>query len=252
MYPEPAWVIARPHVRRTAQSICAIVGWDPESPAPPDGHPLREICYRACLHAGEAALVPCVARRPPARDRRLPSRRPRQAVAPHYDMRKLHRSVSRSAGRPMSNGLGVTCPGVLSFNRLLWLQGVPSPQAAGGAQGDVSAALFLSAPSRATPQWVAVVGAPCSSRHGAADKCPSRTLHVDCCRSVGGVGGIGTGTVNRPGDLWRPLQDPGRFTGWTRLSFLRIAVEAAHSQPAGQQHLAGADQPDGCRGCTSD
>ncbi|MFI7520618.1 hypothetical protein [Micromonospora globbae] len=60
MYPEPAWAIARPYTRRTAQSICAIVGWDPKSPAPPDGHPLREIGYRACLHAGEAALVPYV------------------------------------------------------------------------------------------------------------------------------------------------------------------------------------------------
>jgi hypothetical protein len=60
MYPEPAWAIARPHARRTAQSICAIVGWDPESPAPPDGHPLREIGYRACLHAAETALVPYV------------------------------------------------------------------------------------------------------------------------------------------------------------------------------------------------
>jgi hypothetical protein len=46
MYPEPAWAIARPYSRRAAETICALVGWGPESPAPPDGHPLREIGYR--------------------------------------------------------------------------------------------------------------------------------------------------------------------------------------------------------------
>ena len=60
MYAEPMWAIARPYARRTAQEICALIGWDPQSPAPPAGHPLHEVGYPACLHASEAALVPYV------------------------------------------------------------------------------------------------------------------------------------------------------------------------------------------------
>jgi hypothetical protein len=60
MYAEPMWALARPYTRRTAEEICAIVGWDPESPAPPDGHPLREIGYSACVHTSQVALAPYV------------------------------------------------------------------------------------------------------------------------------------------------------------------------------------------------
>ncbi|MFI5898340.1 hypothetical protein ACIA5D_50520 [Actinoplanes sp. NPDC051513] len=60
MYAEPMWALARPYTRRTADMICGLVGWDPQSPAPPAGHPLHEIGYPACLHASETALVPHV------------------------------------------------------------------------------------------------------------------------------------------------------------------------------------------------
>ena len=60
MYAEPMWALARPYTRRTAVEICALVGWDPDTPAPPDGHPLREVGYPACVHASETALVPYV------------------------------------------------------------------------------------------------------------------------------------------------------------------------------------------------
>jgi hypothetical protein len=60
MYAEPFWAIARPYARRTAEEVCALIGWDPLSPAPPPGHPLHEVGYPACLHASETVLVPYV------------------------------------------------------------------------------------------------------------------------------------------------------------------------------------------------
>jgi len=58
LFTEPMYALARPHTRRTAAEVCAVVGWDPESPAPPDGHPLREVGWGACTHTAAAALLP--------------------------------------------------------------------------------------------------------------------------------------------------------------------------------------------------
>ncbi len=52
------YALARPYTRRAATLVCAIVGWDPESPAPPTGHPLHEIGYPVCTHTARTALQP--------------------------------------------------------------------------------------------------------------------------------------------------------------------------------------------------
>jgi len=50
--------LARPATRRTARAICDLVGWDPASPPPPEGHPLHEVGLPACINAAVSALVP--------------------------------------------------------------------------------------------------------------------------------------------------------------------------------------------------
>lgn len=60
MFSAPMFALARPYTRRAAAEICAVVGWDPESPAPPDGHPLREVGWGACTHTAAVALAPYV------------------------------------------------------------------------------------------------------------------------------------------------------------------------------------------------
>jgi hypothetical protein len=58
LYSQPMWALARPATRHTARLVCDLVGWDPESPGPPDDHPLREIGFWACIHAALTALLP--------------------------------------------------------------------------------------------------------------------------------------------------------------------------------------------------
>jgi hypothetical protein len=58
LYSDPMWAAARPATRETARTICDLVGWDPESPSPPTGHPLHEVGFRACCHAAYVALAP--------------------------------------------------------------------------------------------------------------------------------------------------------------------------------------------------
>jgi hypothetical protein len=54
----PMYALARPYTRRAATLVCAIVGWDPESPAPPAGHRLAELGYPVCTHTARTALQP--------------------------------------------------------------------------------------------------------------------------------------------------------------------------------------------------
>ncbi len=58
LYAEPMWALARPVTHHTAQVICDLIGWDPDCPPPPSGHPLREVGYSASTHAARVALAP--------------------------------------------------------------------------------------------------------------------------------------------------------------------------------------------------
>jgi hypothetical protein len=58
LYSAPMWSLARPASRRTARVICDVVGWDPASPLPPEGHRLHEVGLPACINAAVSALVP--------------------------------------------------------------------------------------------------------------------------------------------------------------------------------------------------
>jgi hypothetical protein len=58
LYADPMWNLARPTTRHTARVICDLVGWDPDTPAPPPGHALIEVGFRACTHAAAVALAP--------------------------------------------------------------------------------------------------------------------------------------------------------------------------------------------------
>jgi hypothetical protein len=58
LYLAPMYALARPYTRRAATEVCGIVGWDPESPAPPTGHPLHELGYPVCTHTAHTALQP--------------------------------------------------------------------------------------------------------------------------------------------------------------------------------------------------
>jgi hypothetical protein len=58
LYVDPMYALARPACRAAARVICEVAGWDPQSPAPPQGHPLHEIGFTACSHAARVALAP--------------------------------------------------------------------------------------------------------------------------------------------------------------------------------------------------
>jgi hypothetical protein len=57
LYVDPMYALARPASRAAARVICEVVGWDPQSPAPPQGHPLHEVGFTACTHAARVALA---------------------------------------------------------------------------------------------------------------------------------------------------------------------------------------------------
>jgi len=58
LYSDPIYSLARPASHHAARVICDLVGWDPDSAAPPDGHPLRGVGWQACTHAALTALLP--------------------------------------------------------------------------------------------------------------------------------------------------------------------------------------------------
>jgi hypothetical protein len=58
LYADPMYALARPASRATARVICEVIVWDPQSPAPPQGHPLHEAGFTACTHAARVALAP--------------------------------------------------------------------------------------------------------------------------------------------------------------------------------------------------
>jgi len=58
LYADPMWNLARPATQHTARTICDLIGWDPDTPAPPAGHPLIEVGFGVCTHAAAVALAP--------------------------------------------------------------------------------------------------------------------------------------------------------------------------------------------------
>jgi len=58
LYAEPMFAVARPVTRRTAITVCATIGWDPDSPMAPEGHPLFEVGHYVGTHAAQVALLP--------------------------------------------------------------------------------------------------------------------------------------------------------------------------------------------------